>query len=50
MNRFSPVSRLALSAVGLLLVAATATAQTAQPAASAPAAATTRIHEADQAF
>ncbi|TRY24314.1 hypothetical protein FOI67_17760, partial [Geobacillus sp. LEMMJ02] len=53
MNRFPPISRLALSAAGLLLVSVTATAQTAQPAPAAPnapAAAATRIHEADQAF
>ncbi|MDR8726233.1 DUF4142 domain-containing protein [Burkholderia pseudomultivorans] len=52
MNRFPQISRLALSAAGLLLVAVTATAnaQTAQPSPSAPAAATARIHEADQAF
>ncbi|AOI87979.1 DUF4142 domain-containing protein [Burkholderia pseudomultivorans] len=52
MNRFPQVSRLALSAAGLLLVAVTATAnaQTAQPSPSAPAAATARIHEADQTF
>jgi predicted outer membrane protein len=42
-----------LSAAGLLLVAVTATAQTAQPApgaSAAPAATATRIHEADQTF
>ncbi|KVE30498.1 hypothetical protein WI93_07585 [Burkholderia vietnamiensis] len=51
MNRFPKVTRVALSAAGLLFVAVTATAQTAQPSASAPAATTqARIHEADQAF
>ncbi|AJY04886.1 DUF4142 domain-containing protein [Burkholderia vietnamiensis] len=51
MNRFPKVTRVALSAAGLLLVAVTATAQTAQPSASAPAATTqARIHEADQTF
>ncbi|MCA8093001.1 DUF4142 domain-containing protein [Burkholderia anthina] len=50
MNRFPTLSRLALSAAGLLLVAVTANAQTAQPSPAAPAAAEARIHEADQAF
>ena len=50
MNRFPTLSRLALSAAGLLLVAVTANAQTAQPSPSAPAAAEARIHEADQTF
>ncbi|WP_234745305.1 DUF4142 domain-containing protein [Burkholderia sp. WTPI3] len=50
MNRFPTLSRLALSAAGLLFVAVTANAQTAQPSPSAPAAAETRIHEADQTF
>ena len=50
MNRFPTLSRLALSAAGLLLVAVTANAQTAQPSPSTPAAAEARIHEADQTF
>ncbi|WP_269505827.1 DUF4142 domain-containing protein [Burkholderia sp. IMCC1007] len=50
MNRFPTISRVALSAAGLLLVAVTANAQSAQPSAAAPAAANVRIHEADQAF
>ncbi|WP_175777219.1 DUF4142 domain-containing protein [Burkholderia anthina] len=50
MNRFPYISRLALSAAGLLLVAVTANAQSAQPSPSAPATADARIHEADQTF
>ncbi|MGU7772972.1 DUF4142 domain-containing protein [Burkholderia sp. MR1-5-21] len=51
MSRFPKATRLALSAAGLLLVAVTANAQSAQPMEPAkPAAGETRIHEADQAF